>query len=153
MFLRFLTRVAGVSILVVGLLAGVVVGTASACQCLPGGEPERYARATHVFAGEVIGKVYESQSNLRYTFKVGDEYKGDVPDVVVVGTYGVATACGLVYLQVGDEYLMFTTLRGDSLRTSTCDGNRPASLGPPITESTTSVASAAVSSPCDAAVA
>ncbi|WP_447008965.1 hypothetical protein ACRAKJ_13915 [Saccharothrix sp. DSM 118769] len=140
------------STLVVGLLTGVVVGTASACQCLPGGEPQRYARATHVFAGSVISKVYESPSNLRYTFKVGDVYKGDVPDVVVVGTYGETSACGLVYLQVGDEYLMFTTLRGDSLRTGTCDGNRPASLGPPVTEPTAVAASAGVA-PCDAAVA
>lgn len=153
-FLRFLARVAGVSTLVVGLLTGVVVGTASACQCLPGGEPQRYARATHVFEGAVISRVYESPSNLRYTFKVGDVYKGDVPDIVVVGTYGEAAACGLVYPQVGDEYLMFATLRGDGLRTSSCDGSRPASLGPPITESTAGVDSAAVAaSPCDVAVA
>lgn len=47
---------------------------------------------------------------------------------------------------------MFASAWGDELRTTKCDESRSASGGPPVTESTTTVASGAVATlPCDQA--
>jgi hypothetical protein len=151
--LRHLIRTAGVLTLVAGLLTAVTVGSASACQCWPGEqEPQRYARASHVFTGVVTDKVRHAQQHqYRYTLQVGVEYKGDVPETVEVVTYDEVAACGLTSLVVGGDYLMFTFLRTDGFWTNSCGGTRPASHGPPITGSTAVAAAAAVASPCGTA--
>ncbi|NUT53731.1 MAG: hypothetical protein HOV94_41540 [Saccharothrix sp.] len=152
MLLRHLTRAAGVLALVAGLLSAVTVGSASACQCYPGEqEPQRYARATHVFTGVVVDKVRDPlQHRYTYTLKVGTEYKGDVPDFATVLTYDEVSACGLTSLVVGVEYLVFATGYNDVYWANSCGGTRPASLGPPVT-GLGDPAAAAIPSPCDLA--
>lgn len=153
MLLRHLTRAAGVLALVAGLLTAVTVGSASACQCVPGEqEPQRYARAGYVFSGLVTAKVHEPQQyRYRYAVQVGVEYKGQVADAVEVRTYDQVAACGLPSLVVGVEYLFFTFEYQGVHWVNSCGGTRPASYGPPVTEAN-SAAAAAIPSPCDLAV-
>lgn len=154
--LRFLAHAAAVTALAAGLTAAVFTGTASACSCYPGDtEQQRHARATHVFAGVVQSKNIDAgdpgqtyDDKYRYTVKVGQEYKGGVPDVVDVLTPYQVSACGIT-LTVGVEYLVFA--HGDSgdgrVESYTCSGTRLASGGPP----TTTTNSSTPTTPCNTA--
>jgi hypothetical protein len=146
--------------LAAGLSTAVTAGTASACSCAPATEPQRYARAQHVFSGDVIGVTVDSR-NPEYTYDdmyhyivhVDQEYKGDVPATVEVVTFYMPSLCGLT-LFIGTEYLVFAN--GDSstgeVRSFVCDGTRRAAAGPPAT-TTSAVAMAASASACAAAAA
>jgi len=155
---RFLTRALAVLAVTAALSTGVFAGSASACQCYPGEqEPQRYARAHVVFTGLLLTKVADAGSPntpgddlYRYTFQVGTEYKGDVPATVEVVTTQYATNCGLTYLAVGVDYLVFATTWRDVYQTRTCDGTRLASGGPPVTGAVSAGATAAAA-PCTAA--
>lgn len=152
MILRHLSRAVGVPALFAGLLTAAA-GSASACQRPPGEqEPQRYAKASHVFTGVVVDEVREPLNyQYRNTLQVGPEYKGDVPDTVRVLTYDQVAACGLTSLVVGVDYLVFAYDHRSALRVSSRGGTRPAAYGPPVTETGTadSAATTAIPSPCD----
>ncbi|WP_033431889.1 hypothetical protein [Saccharothrix syringae] len=147
------------------LLTGMVVvsvGTANACTCpSQDTEAKRYARVDHVFTGVVLAEVPDmgdpnvsGDDKYLYMIRVGTEYKGDVPvGVVTVETPVHSTVCG-TRLGVGYDYLLFVFRLGDSFRTYSCNGNRLASGGPPVTGPTATSAGTAVAagatSPCAA---
>lgn len=159
--LRFLAHATGAVVLTAVLSAAVLTGTASACSCLPyDTEPQRYARADHVFSGYVSastvlerGKPDYVWDDLRaYTVQVDQEYKGDVPATVTVTTHYAGSMCGLS-LYVGESYLVFAF--GDpadgEVSSHYCSGTRPANAGPPVT--TTAMAAPAAAPTCTAAAA
>ncbi|ONI93013.1 hypothetical protein ALI22I_00530 [Saccharothrix sp. ALI-22-I] len=157
--LRFLAHAIGAVVLTAALSAAVLTGTASACSCLPGDtEPQRYARADHVFSGYVSastvlerGKPNYIWDDLRaYTVEVDQEYKGDVPATVSVTTYYAGSMCGLS-LYVGESYLVFafSDSADDEVSSNMCSGTRSASSGPPVT--TTAAAAPAAAPTCAAA--
>ena len=164
--LRFLAHAIGAAVLATGLLTAVLTGTAAACSCLPGdSEPQRYARAQHVFSGSVVaaaviekGRVdYVWDDLYAYTVEVDQEHKGDVPATVTVTTNYATSMCKLS-LAVGHDYLVFAF--GDSsdgeVSSHSCSGTRGVAGGPPVTTTattpTTAVAAAA-GADCAAAVA
>ncbi|WP_197043547.1 hypothetical protein [Saccharothrix sp. NRRL B-16314] len=135
------------------LSAAVLTGTASACSCQPyDTEPQRYARADHVFSGSVSASTILERGtpnyvwdDLRaYTVQVGQEYKGDVPATVTVTTNYAGSMCGLS-LYVGESYLVFAF--GDStdgeVSSHYCSGTRSANAGPPVTTTAMAVSAAA----------
>ncbi|XVV07457.1 hypothetical protein ACQPW3_19595 [Actinosynnema sp. CA-248983] len=149
--MRFLAHATGAVVLAAALSASVLTGTASACSCLPyDTEPQRYARADHVFSGYVSastvlerGKPDYVWDDLRaYTVQVDQEYKGDVPATVSVTTHYAGSMCGLS-LTVGESYLVFAfgESSGGEVWSNYCSGTRLASGGPPAT--TTAAAAAA----------
>jgi hypothetical protein len=157
---RFLAHAAGVVTLTLGLLTAVLTSQASACSCMPGTEGDRFQRATHVFAGLVLGETVEpdpsSSYGARYVYAVTvhTEYKGDVPDQVDVRSYVMTSVCGL-RLRPGVEYLVFAT--GDStdgrVETTSCSGTRGAAGGPPVTTVPTSSTTTAPTTTCTTAAA
>ncbi|WP_170211985.1 hypothetical protein [Saccharothrix australiensis] len=160
--MRTPTHAAAVATVVAGLLTAVTTGTAGACSCIPGDdEPQRYARASHVFAGVVVSEEPVTgdpdvghDDKYRYAVRVGREYKGDVPRRVDVLTSTSGAACG-VRLTVGVKYLVFA--HGDSgdgaVETNLCSGTRPASGGPPSTAPSPTATTTPPTTPCATAVA
>ncbi|WP_433262347.1 hypothetical protein ACQPZF_29200 [Actinosynnema sp. CS-041913] len=145
--LRFLAHAAAVATVAAGLLTAVFTGTASACQCLPGGEGYKYHKADHVFVGLVISERREGEKYI-YTTKVGKEYKGDVPRRVEIASHYQGTACG-IQLVPGRKYVVFA--HGDSsdrrVETNQCSGTRLASGGPPTTSPTDATTTCATPAP------
>ncbi|WP_424186833.1 hypothetical protein ACOBQX_03090 [Actinokineospora sp. G85] len=136
-------RVLTVALAVAALLGGVLVTSASACSCFPGGEGSRYARADHVFTGLVVGKEtitgQDPDSPLddlfRYRVLRLQTHKGQPPILVDVDTSVSGATCGIT-LNVWESYVVFAF--GDAadgvVETGSCSGTRPAAQGPPITE-------------------
>ncbi|MEJ2853397.1 MULTISPECIES: hypothetical protein [unclassified Saccharothrix] len=156
--MRFLAHAVGALVVTAVMSAAVLTGTASACSCLPyDTEPQRYARADHVFSGYVSastvlerGKPNYIWDDLRaYTVQVDTVYKGSVPATVTVTTYYAGSMCGLS-LYVGESYLVFAWSGATAGEVSShyCSGTRPASAGPPVTS--TAVAAPAGAPACAA---
>ncbi|RLK58046.1 hypothetical protein [Actinokineospora cianjurensis] len=135
-------RVLAVIGLAAAMLVGVFVGTASACSCLPGGEGAKYARATHVFTGVVVGRALLSgdpdtahDDKYRYLVLNYRNHKGSAPALVGVETAVGGATCG-IELALWSSYVVFA--QGDAsdgvVETTLCSGTRLASGGPPVTE-------------------
>ncbi|MEV0681463.1 hypothetical protein AB0I60_33570 [Actinosynnema sp. NPDC050436] len=155
--LRFLAHAAAAATVVAGLLTVVLTGTASACSCIPGDtEPQRYARAAHVFTGIVLSEKVEPNKpdtpyddQYRYTIRVAKEYKGDVPRRVDVLTSTSGAMCG-VRLTVNTKYLVFAHngATAGEVGTHLCSGTRLASGGPPNTVPSPTVTTTPPTTPC-----
>ncbi len=108
-------------VLVIGV---ATVRSAAACTCILNPPPqEALARTDAVFAGQVVDLRFvagEHFPELRVTLRVVRVFKGDVGEVVEVGTARDGAACGF-HFEAGQGYLVYADVReGKPLGVSLC---------------------------------
>lgn len=117
-------------------LAGVVLvapGPASACSCVTGDARQYVEWADVVVVGAVLDRdppppreVMSSGDPATYTVEVARVLKGSAAPTSDVLSAVSGASCGLEGIELGSDYVVFATEKGDALWASLCGGTQRA---------------------------
>jgi hypothetical protein len=119
--------------LIIVLAGGLWFASATcvfACSCVPPQAPqEEAARADAVFSGKVTQQtpgtsLLEGGESLKVAFEVGQVWKGNVPQQILLATSGSSASCGYTF-ENGKEYVVYANTVEGQLSVSLCSRTRP----------------------------
>lgn len=109
----------------VGLLAGLAPGSASACSCVEVSAADSFAAHAAVFEGRVIEvrRPADPSGALVAVMEVVQHWKGITTERVEVSTPAASSMCGIAF-EPETSWLVYADAAGDGFTTGLCDRTR-----------------------------